>query len=231
MKIQLKRSSVLEDGSAKQPLADQLEYGELAVNYASADPTIFLKDSANNVIQIAGANALTQVPTLDAVTDQGNWSSAGMLAGGSPAAPNLQLDPTGNVVTVGHYSANKGTNTDACFFSSLDGTEKFKVIASGTLAMGGTLDTTADQSQALIVLNAESGNLRGTSVNTTGKITSGGQLVASAGADLTGTVTCNNSLNVTEGTSVNTLNATGVATLASLNAAYYNLGALDALPE
>ena len=50
MKIQLKRSSVLDGGSAKKPLADQLEYGELAVNYASADPTIFLKDSANNII-------------------------------------------------------------------------------------------------------------------------------------------------------------------------------------
>ena len=58
MKIQLKRSSVLDDGVAKKPLADQLEYGELAVNYASADPAIFIKDSTNAVVQIAGANSL-----------------------------------------------------------------------------------------------------------------------------------------------------------------------------
>ena len=103
MKIQLKRSSVLDDGSAKKPLADQLEYGELAVNYASADPTIFIKDSTNNVIAIAGANALTTVPTLDSVTAEGNWSTASLLVGGSPAAPNLQFNNTGNVITGGYF--------------------------------------------------------------------------------------------------------------------------------
>ena len=82
MKIQLKRSSVLDDGSAKMPLADQLEYGELAVNYAAADPTIFIKNSTNEVIAIAGANALSSTPTLDSVTKQGNWSSSGILVGG-----------------------------------------------------------------------------------------------------------------------------------------------------
>ena len=33
MKIQLKRSSVLDGGTAKAPLAEQMEYGELAINY------------------------------------------------------------------------------------------------------------------------------------------------------------------------------------------------------
>ena len=41
MKIQLKRSNVLEGGAAKKPTAAQMEYGELAVNYNTADPTIF----------------------------------------------------------------------------------------------------------------------------------------------------------------------------------------------
>ena len=54
MKIQLKRSNVLEGGSAKQPTAQQMEYGELAVNYNEADPTLFIKDSANKIIPIAG---------------------------------------------------------------------------------------------------------------------------------------------------------------------------------
>ena len=106
----------------------------------------------------------------------------------------------------------------------------FKVLGSGSIAMGGTIDTTPDQSQANIFLNAESGKIKAVTAETSGTITSGGQLIAEAGADLTGTVTCNNSLNVTEGTAVNTLNATGLATLASLNAAYYDLNALDALP-
>ena len=54
MKIQLKRSNVLDAGSAKQPTASQLEYGELAVNYNNTDPAIFLKDSNNNIIRISG---------------------------------------------------------------------------------------------------------------------------------------------------------------------------------
>ena len=53
MKIQLKRSNVLEGGKAKAPTAAQMEYGELAVNYNTADPAIFLKDSANAIIRIA----------------------------------------------------------------------------------------------------------------------------------------------------------------------------------
>ena len=35
MKIQLKRSNQRDGGVAKKPSADQMEYGELAVNYTS----------------------------------------------------------------------------------------------------------------------------------------------------------------------------------------------------
>ena len=57
MKIQLKRSNVLQGGSAKEPTAAQMEYGEIAVNYSDADPVLFIKDSADNIIRIAGAGA------------------------------------------------------------------------------------------------------------------------------------------------------------------------------
>ncbi len=52
MKIQLKRSNVLDGGVAKRPTAEQMEYGELAVNYNANDPVIFLKDSNNQIIEI-----------------------------------------------------------------------------------------------------------------------------------------------------------------------------------
>ena len=52
MKIQLKRSNVLENGNAKSPTAAQMEYGELAVNYNSTDPVIFIKDSSNEIIRL-----------------------------------------------------------------------------------------------------------------------------------------------------------------------------------
>ena len=54
MKLQLKRSNVLDGGFAKVPTTAQLEYGELAVNYNLDDPCIFIKDSGNNIIRISG---------------------------------------------------------------------------------------------------------------------------------------------------------------------------------
>ena len=81
MKIQLKRSNVLDSGAAKQPTASQLEYGELAVNYNTTDPAIFLKDSNNNVIRISGVgnisdDGLTNVP--DGTTPPSNPESGNL---------------------------------------------------------------------------------------------------------------------------------------------------------
>ena len=52
MKIQLKRSNQLEAGSAKEPSIAQMEYGELAVNYNTADPSLFIKDSADQIVKL-----------------------------------------------------------------------------------------------------------------------------------------------------------------------------------
>lgn len=54
MKIQLKNSSVLDSGSAKQPTAANMLDGELAVNFNSNDPAIFIKDSNGTIIRLAG---------------------------------------------------------------------------------------------------------------------------------------------------------------------------------
>jgi hypothetical protein len=62
MKIQLKRSNVLEGSGAKEPTAAQMEYGELAVNYNNADPAIFLKNNLGNIIRIAGEDAIGNAP-------------------------------------------------------------------------------------------------------------------------------------------------------------------------
>lgn len=74
MKIQLKRSNVLAGGAAKTPTAEQMEYGELAVNYNETDPVLFIKDSTDAIIRLAGAgssgsfdgdyNSLTNKPTI-----------------------------------------------------------------------------------------------------------------------------------------------------------------------
>ena len=81
MKLQLKRSNVLDAGAAKQPTASQLEYGELAINYNTTDPAIFLKDSSNNVIRISG---------VDNIADDGQVEL--------PASTTPPLNPdTGNL--------------------------------------------------------------------------------------------------------------------------------------
>lgn len=81
MKLQLKRSNVLESGAAKEPTASQLEYGELAINYNTTDPAIFLKDSSNNVIRISG---------VDNIADDGQVEL--------PASTTPPLNPdTGNL--------------------------------------------------------------------------------------------------------------------------------------
>ena len=73
MKIQLKRSAVIEGGLAKEPTPAQMEYGELAVNYSDADPAIFLKDTNNNIIRIAGNDAVGNDPgDIDGYPDLGD---------------------------------------------------------------------------------------------------------------------------------------------------------------
>jgi hypothetical protein len=71
MKLQLKRSLRLDNGAAQAPSAEQMGFGELAINYAQEDPTIFLKDN-NNVIRKLrlsllpeASNASIQAGTLD----------------------------------------------------------------------------------------------------------------------------------------------------------------------
>ncbi len=64
MKIQLKRSNVLENGVAKTPTAGQMEYGEMAVNYNTTDPALFIKDSGNNIVRISNMNG-DLIPDID----------------------------------------------------------------------------------------------------------------------------------------------------------------------
>jgi hypothetical protein len=62
MKIQLKRSNVVNGGTAKEPTAEQMQFGELAVNYSGSDPAIFMKDNDGNIIRIAGDGAVGNDP-------------------------------------------------------------------------------------------------------------------------------------------------------------------------
>jgi hypothetical protein len=68
MKLQLKRSlkTITNSTLAQAPSVDQMEYGEIAVNYVSSDPSLFLKDSTNVIRKMQ----LGILPDLDVSTEQ-----------------------------------------------------------------------------------------------------------------------------------------------------------------
>ena len=68
MKLQLKRSlkTITNSALAQSPSVDQMEYGEIAVNYVSSDPSLFLKDSTNVIRKMQ----LGILPDLDVSTEQ-----------------------------------------------------------------------------------------------------------------------------------------------------------------
>ena len=55
-KIIHKHSSVVTDGKPKLPTSSQIEYGELAVNYAKDNETISLKNSENEIVEFKSKN-------------------------------------------------------------------------------------------------------------------------------------------------------------------------------
>ena len=99
MKLQLKRSNVLEGGFAKQPTTAQMEYGELAVNYNADDSCIFIKNSANQIIRIS--NAGIPIPGDD-TPQSGTLDDRYVMLAGSTMTGFLILhaDPTDNLGAV-----------------------------------------------------------------------------------------------------------------------------------
>jgi hypothetical protein len=47
-----KRSSVVVDGNPKIPTAEQLDYGEFAINYAAGVETLSIKNSENEIVSV-----------------------------------------------------------------------------------------------------------------------------------------------------------------------------------
>ena len=125
MKIQLKRSNQLAQNGAKPPSADQMEFGELAVNYNPTDPAIFIKidKEGDNIIRIAGANSLGGFPDLDDnngetlderyVFKKGDSMSGhlGLPGGGGPADAVQRQEVEGIVGDTGNYVTKAGNST------------------------------------------------------------------------------------------------------------------------
>lgn len=76
-KIRIKRSNVVTNSVAKPPTASQMDFGELAVNYNTFDPVLFIKDSNNDIIRLTGNNLITSVfgNTGDIVADASDYAT------------------------------------------------------------------------------------------------------------------------------------------------------------
>ena len=63
MAIQIihKHSSVITDGKPKLPTSSQIEYGELAVNYAKDNETISLKNNENEIVEFKSTKYLESI--------------------------------------------------------------------------------------------------------------------------------------------------------------------------
>ena len=136
MKIQLKRSNVLDGGSAKEPTSAQMEYGELAVNYNSTDPSLFIKDSSDNIVKIGGLD-LDYLKSGDNISELNN--DVGYITSADlPPSQVVNLGYTANGNNAGTVTNTAGnnatipiaTNTVAGLFT---GSEKQKLssISSG----------------------------------------------------------------------------------------------------
>ena len=116
-KIQLKRSNVLDGGNAKEPSAAQMEYGELAVNYNVDDPSLFIKDSNDQIVKIAGENSVSSPDVGDGlitVKQDGEPDQTFSVNQSGPTTINLKNDNT--VVTPGDGALtihNYGDNTNS----------------------------------------------------------------------------------------------------------------------
>ena len=189
MKLQLKRSNVLDGGLAKEPTAGQLEYGELAVNYNANDPVIFIKDSDNSIIRIStkgiplegddqpqsgtlddryvmlNGSTMTGALILDAdPTENLGAATKQYVDNSTPNVPDTNLAWSGQTGTIGKVTSSTGT--DATLTSAtttaaglLSATDKVKVDASLTETDADALYLTLTDADSVYLKKTDAGSL------------------------------------------------------------------------
>ena len=111
-----KNSTANTGGVADAPVPVDLEYGELAINYGSADPALFVKDSANAIIRVTeGAGTVTTAKLADDSVTTAKIAAGSILnteINGSAAIDGTKISPdfgAQNIITTG--SVGGGTAT------------------------------------------------------------------------------------------------------------------------
>jgi hypothetical protein len=114
--VKLKHSSVQD----KAPTAGDLTDGELALNVNANSPAAYIKDSAGNIVKLAGAGAVgaddkwTRIGTELAPTNAGDdvFTSGSMKVGGTTGSPNISLKADGSAEFDGKVTTASTEDTD-----------------------------------------------------------------------------------------------------------------------
>ena len=140
-KIQLKRSNVTEAGKAKEPTSAQMEYGEIAVNYSSQDPTLFIKNSSDEIVKFpATGDGAINVNAGTGLTAVGNNATANQSFG---TTRTISVDESWLNTTItdeignGQININAGvgleaTGTNATANQTVNSTRTLSVKAADT---------------------------------------------------------------------------------------------------
>jgi hypothetical protein len=105
-KVILKKSSV----AGKIPLATDLDYGELAINYT--DGKLFYKTSSNSVAELSGGGAGGSLGTLAVRRAYEFTATSGQTSFTVPlgyVAGNVEVALNGSVLSNSDYTATNGT--------------------------------------------------------------------------------------------------------------------------
>ena len=105
-KVILKKSSV----AGKIPLAADLDYGELAINYT--DGKLFYKTSSNSVAELSGGGAGGSIGTLAVRRAYEFTATSGQTSFTIPlgyVAGNVEVALNGSVLSNSDYTATNGT--------------------------------------------------------------------------------------------------------------------------
>ena len=171
MKLQLKRSSTLVSGNAKPPLASQLDFGEIAINYNTTDPKLFFKDSAGNVLGLTDNYLQLRGGTLtgDLVLN-GDPTSALMPA--TKQYTDTAITNLSNSITYPVTSVNGSTGAVSLNYSSVGAPSVTGTSATGTWGISITGNSATATSLATARSISLSGDVSGSATfNGTSNIT------------------------------------------------------------
>ena len=163
MRVVNKKSSIVIENQPKMPTPEQLEYGEIAVNYADGHETLAIKNSNNEIVKFvnkdyvdSAISAATSAISTDALT--------------SVTVNGLSATSADSVITIDTDDINMGSDV------TYSGVTVISSASNITQAFSGLVNKMVDNelvtSQALLDLHDEIGNVEFTIIPYSGTLES-----------------------------------------------------------